>query len=149
MMSFRPLRRSLALSILTAVGMCAGPDVAYAQAPQVKEAPVRAIGSVQGRDNFDAYCAACHGRDAKGNGPAASALKGPIPDLTTIARRNRGKFDGLAIERVISGSDRNMAAHGSLDMPVWGPVFRTAQSDASASVRLANLVKFLESIQQK
>jgi hypothetical protein len=40
-------------------------------------------------------------------------------------------------------------AHGSLDMPIWGPVFRNARGDAAAAVRLANLVKFLESLQQK
>jgi mono/diheme cytochrome c family protein len=143
-----PLRR-WPLSITIAAGIFTAPTAAVGQAPQIKEVPARAIPSVQGRDSFDAYCAACHGRDAKGQGPAAPALKGPMPDLTTLARRNGGKFDALAVERAIGGSDRNRPAHGSLDMPVWGPVFRTAQSDAAAAVRLANLVKFLESLQQK
>jgi mono/diheme cytochrome c family protein len=149
MMTFRPVPGSLVLSSVVLGGVLLAPHGAHAQATQVKEAPARPIGSVDGRDNFVAYCAVCHGRDAKGNGPAAPALKGPIPDLTTIARRNGGKFDALAIERVISGSDKVRPAHGSLEMPMWGPVFRSAQSDAAATVRLANLVKHLESLQQK
>ena len=148
-MTSRLITRSMMLLPLAVAGMLAVPHRADAQAPQIKEAPARAIGSVDGRDSFGAYCAACHGRDAKGNGPAAPALKGPIPDLTTIARRNAGKFDGLAIERAISGTDKGRPAHGAPDMPIWGPVFRGVQSDAAAAVRLANLVKFPESIQQK
>jgi hypothetical protein len=38
------------------------------------------------------YCAACHGAVAKGNGPTASMLKTPPPDLTTLAKRHMGKF---------------------------------------------------------
>jgi mono/diheme cytochrome c family protein len=149
MMTRRLIRRSMMLVAVACSGVLAVPHHADAQTPQVKAAPAKAIGSVDGRDNFGAYCAACHGRDAKGNGPAAPALKGPLPDLTTIAKRNAGKFDALAIERVIAGSDKPRPAHGSLEMPIWGPVFRGVQSDAAAAVRLANLVKFLESIQQK
>jgi mono/diheme cytochrome c family protein len=125
------------------------PSRGAAHVPQVKEVPARAMAPVDGRDNFNAYCASCHGRDAKGNGPAAPALKGPVPDLSTIARRNGGTFDARAVERAISGSDKVRPAHGSLDMPIWGPVFRTVQGDAATSVRLVNLVKFLESIQTK
>lgn len=143
------IERSTRLLAVAFAGMLVVPYRADAQTPQIKEVPATAIASVDGRDSFGAYCAACHGRDAKGNGPAAPALKGPIPDLTTIARRNAGKFDAMAIQRVISGSDKARPAHGAPEMPIWGPVFRGVQSDAAASVRLANLVRFLESIQQK
>jgi mono/diheme cytochrome c family protein len=149
MMNFRRLDRSLLLLTVILGVVLVAPRRADAQVPQVKEVPARAIGSVDGSDSFSAYCAVCHGRDAKGNGPAAPALKSPIPDLTTIARRNGGKFDALAIERVISGSDKARPAHGSLEMPIWGQVFRTTQGDAAASIRLINLVKYLETIQQK
>lgn len=149
MTTLRPIGRCLlcVASVLCAALMVPRPS--EAQVPQVKQAPALPIRSVEGGDSFTAYCAACHGRDAKGNGPAAPALKGPIPDLTTIARRNGGRFDSLAIERVINGSDKTPPAHGSLEMPIWGPVFRTAQGGAAATVRVANLVKYLESIQQK
>jgi hypothetical protein len=42
------------------------------------------------------------------------------------------------------------ASHGSADMPVWGPIFRSLdRSDARTRVRIANLVAYIESIQSK
>jgi mono/diheme cytochrome c family protein len=41
---------------------------------------------------YKQFCAACHGAHARGNGPAASALKIQPPDLTTLAKRHGGKF---------------------------------------------------------
>ena len=37
-----------------------------------------------GRDLFESYCATCHGRDGKGAGPVAGALKTPPADLTAL-----------------------------------------------------------------
>src|SRR5512134_779244 len=115
MTTLRPIDRCLLFVAILFCAVLTVPRRAEAQVPQVKQAPAIPIASVEGRDSFIAYCAACHGRDAKGNGPAAPALKGPIPDLTIIARRNGGRFDSLAIERAISGSDKPMPAHGSLE----------------------------------
>jgi hypothetical protein len=43
-----------------------------------------------------------------------------------------------------------MPSHGSKDMPVWGPVFRSFQGDANiAELRVSNLVTYIESIQTK
>lgn len=36
-----------------------------------------------GKDMFKQYCAACHGLNAKGHGPARAALKVPAADLAT------------------------------------------------------------------
>jgi mono/diheme cytochrome c family protein len=116
-------------------------------APEIKRVPYEPIVSTEGKDNFMAYCAACHGADGKGHGPAAPALKGPIPDLTTIAKR-RGKFDAISIERVVSGADKVQAAHGSVEMPVWGPLFRGSKRDTAVEkMRLAGLIEYLKSIQ--
>ena len=41
---------------------------------------------------YKQFCAACHGSDAKGHGPVASSLKVAPPDLTTLAKRHKGKF---------------------------------------------------------
>ena len=87
--------------------------------------PPLAISSMYGRDLFEFYCATCHGRDGKGGGPAVPALKVPPPDLTTIATQNGGTFPTARVESFVTGDqDRLTPAHGSKDMPVWGPIFR-------------------------
>ena len=70
---------------------------------------------------FHYGCAACHGPDAKGNGPLAVAeqLKNAPPDLTTLAKKNKGIFPLNAIYDIIDGR-REIGAHGTRDMPVWG-----------------------------
>jgi mono/diheme cytochrome c family protein len=116
--------------------------------PKISMVPCTAIASVEGKDNFASYCATCHGVDGKGQGPATPALKGPVPDLTTIASRHSGKFDQIAVERLITGADKAPPVHGSVTMPMWGPVFRCADTDAArVTLRLRQLVKYLQSIQ--
>jgi cbb3-type cytochrome c oxidase subunit III len=105
------------------------------------------IQSVEGPDLFRAYCASCHGQDAKGNGPAAPMLKATVPDLTLIAANNSGSFSAMRIRRIIMG-EGTIASHGSREMPVWGPVFHQVEQDVDrGNVRVENLVKYLESIQ--
>jgi mono/diheme cytochrome c family protein len=105
------------------------------------------IQSVKGADLFRAYCASCHGGDAKGKGPAASALKATVPDLTLLSRRNLGRFPAAHVREVILG-ERVVAAHGSREMPIWGPIFHQVEGDQDwGNVRLENLVKYLASIQ--
>jgi mono/diheme cytochrome c family protein len=107
------------------------------------------IGSLEGADLFHAYCASCHGKEGKGDGPAAGALKRSPPDLTLIAHRGRGRFPKEAVERTIGGED-GKTAHGSREMPVWGPVFgQVAWDQDLGRVRLRNLVEFIEGIQRK
>jgi mono/diheme cytochrome c family protein len=102
-----------------------------------------------GKDMFTTYCAVCHGTDAKGGGPAVAALKMPPPDLTTLSKRNSGKFPELRVFNTING-DLNVPAHGSKDMPVWGDVFRSMERDSAAQqMRVSNLTKYIESLQSK
>ena len=106
--------------------------------------------SVAGRDLFEFYCAACHGRDGKGAGPAAKALRVLPPDLTALATRNGGMFPSAHVEALVTG-DRDMpSAHGSREMPVWGPIFRGLDpNDRLNRVRIRNIVEYLASIQAK
>lgn len=107
------------------------------------------IRSLQGPDLYRAYCASCHGLDAKGSGPVAPALKAQLPDLTTIAQRNGGLFPQDRVRRIIAG-DETFVAHGTREMPVWGPVFHQIEEDRDyGAVRLHNLALHLESLQQK
>jgi mono/diheme cytochrome c family protein len=107
------------------------------------------IGSLKGSDLFRAYCAPCHGDDGKGNGPVAPALSAKPTDLTTIASRNSGVFPSERVGKIIAGDDQ-VLAHGSREMPTWGPIFHQVERDRDlGNVRLQNVVKYLESIQKK
>lgn len=112
------------------------------------EAPTYLIESLEGRDLFRAYCAACHGADARGGGPAAAALKTKPPDLTRIAARRGGVFPLTDMERFISGEQASAATHGQREMPIWGPILSQVQRDRDlGKVRIRNLAKYLESLQ--
>ena len=125
--------------------------VGQSQTPDIKAVPYAAIQSVEGRDNFASYCAVCHGMDGRGNGAAAPAMRAPVPDLTTLAVRQNGRFDSAAVEYVVRGTGKKMAtpAHGTPDMPIWGRVFAPLPGDQPvASMRVKNLVQYIESIQR-
>jgi mono/diheme cytochrome c family protein len=107
------------------------------------------IPSLSGDDLFRFYCASCHGREGRGDGPVAAALKTPPSNLTTIAQRNGGQFPRERVERFVAG-DRDTSAHGSADMPVWGPIFQALDpQDRLNRVRIENVVNFIASIQAK
>ena len=116
----------------------------------VKKVPVGPTQAMSGKDLYREFCAVCHGTAGKGDGPAASALKAPPADLTLISSRNGGKFPELKVQHLINGETEQPAAHGSKDMPVWGNVFRHMGANPDlGSVRVYNLVKYIEQIQEK
>jgi mono/diheme cytochrome c family protein len=140
---------SLAVACVLTAGVAGQTPPAEKPVPKVKAAVAVPIVSLEGKDNFEAYCAVCHGKEAKGNGPAAPAMKVPVPDLTTIAKRNNGKFIATNVEPIIRGTGKTPTpAHGVEDMPIWGEVFRH-EDKARTMLRIGNLVKYLESIQVK
>ncbi len=117
---------------------------------EIKHVPITATSPASGSEMFQAYCAVCHGRDGKGGGPAAEALKTAPADLTTLAKGNNGSYPGLRVAAVIRG-DAPMPAHGTKEMPVWGPLFwRLSQGhESEVQQRIANLNKYIESLQVK
>jgi cytochrome c len=112
--------------------------------------PRLVISSMYGPDLFQFYCSACHGRDGKGGGPVAPNLKVAPADLTTLALHRGGVFPKARVEALVTGGgDPPAVAHGSKEMPVWGPIFQALDpSDAMNRIRIANIVEYLESIQQ-
>lgn len=142
------------ISIRTATSLLAGALGLFvalslgAQTTKIERTPAKAILSLEGKDSYAAYCAACHGRDGKGDGPAAPALRSPVPDLTMIAKRNNGSFDTAVVTRAITGVDK-ITAHGSEGMPMWGPIFSHIQNDEHAFLRVKNLAEYLGTMQQK
>ena len=105
---------------------------------------------LSGKQLYTSYCALCHGSDGKGGGPFSPQLKAWPPDLTQLAKKNHGVFPEMRIAETIDGEFAK-PAHGTGEMPIWGPVFRSMAHGHkdSAQVRINNLVKYLESIQEK
>jgi mono/diheme cytochrome c family protein len=116
----------------------------------IKHVPIQHTSAASGEEMYVSYCASCHGKEAKGNGPAADALKVPPTDLTMLAKKNGGKYPAMKVSSVIRGEDV-VAAHGSRDMPIWGKLFWTISggSDAEVLQRVANLNHYIESVQAK
>jgi mono/diheme cytochrome c family protein len=110
---------------------------------------VQLIDSIQGADLFKAYCASCHGTNAKGGGPMATSLKTKVADLTRISERNGGTFPFARVQKIISGEQQLSSGHGSREMPVWGPIFSqvTRNDQDLGRVRIDNLARYLRDIQ--
>jgi mono/diheme cytochrome c family protein len=109
----------------------------------------RLIASIQGPALYSAYCAVCHGSQARGDGPMAKSLKVPVSDLTRIAKRSGGQFPRMRMERIILGEE-TVNGHGTREMPLWGPVFSQVGADQDLGrVRVDNLARYIESIQKK
>ena len=106
-------------------------------------------GAIDGKGLYQEFCASCHGRDARGNGPAAASLKIPATDLTHIAKQSGGNFPDTKILSILNG-EAVAGAHGNRDMPVWGKAFNEISSNLSvAQGRKHALVSYLESIQTR
>ena len=70
-------------------------------------------------------------------------------DLTQLSKSNGGKFRVGAIRQLLGGGS-STPAHGSAEMPMWGPVFRAMSPDENmAKLRVDNLLRYLESIRRK
>jgi mono/diheme cytochrome c family protein len=117
---------------------------------QKQKAPERKGSATAGREIFSKYCASCHGKDGKGGGPAATALRTAPPDLTSLAKRYEGKYPRGYVSAVLNFG-KSFASHGSEDMPIWGAQFRKVdpKNDPDGQRHVADLVAFLESIQEK
>lgn len=120
----------------------------FAQIKNQRRPPIR---SVDGASIFQNWCAACHGPDARGKGPVSKTLKREVPDLTRLSLRNDGAFPAIQVQTIIMfGADDLLPAHGSKEMPIWGPIFHEIEFDQDLGyVRLENVTKYLESIQRK
>ena len=138
----------LGAGLVIVVGASAGSQDQPKPSGEIKMVPVQPNNVVHGTPLYRQYCAACHGTAGKGNGPAAPALKTPPADLTMLAKNNNGKFPDRKVLNVLeNGTD--VAAHGSKDMPTWGPIFRSIGPENLRHLREANLIDYLKSIQEK
>lgn len=105
-----------------------------------------------GQSVFLRHCGACHGTDARGDGPAAGALRVAPSDLTRIAARRGGSFPEGEVARFIDGRFA-VQAHGTREMPIWGERFGEQVPDAGVSEEVARgkisvVVEYLRAIQR-
>jgi putative copper resistance protein D len=122
------------------------------QSQTIKKVPIQTTSAASGEKMFNAYCAVCHGKDGKGNGPAVPALKVPPPDLTTLAQRHDGKFPTDYVGDLLRNGIEDVKAHGSKDMPIWGPLFGSISGGVASpqtQQRIHNVTEYIESLQAK
>ena len=135
----------LAVSILFVIPALVSAQQQPPPPPKVKVEPAKPIPASDAKEMFASYCSPCHGVSAKGDGPAAAALNPKPADLTQFAKRRGGTFSAKDFEDKVRGVGMS-PAHGSITMPVWGPIFRQLGNE---ELRVANLRKYVESLQVK
>jgi mono/diheme cytochrome c family protein len=111
--------------------------------------PAAASSAAAGQVIYKQHCAVCHGNDLKGNGPAPPPFEQDTPDLTTLARRHK-EFPDAYVANVLRNGVK-IPAHGPAEMPIWGTAFREAEelNEAQATERIASLISYIKSKQQK
>jgi len=124
----------------------------YAASQQIKKVPIDYVSPADGEKMYETYCAACHGADGRGTGPAATALKSAPTDLSGLARQNNGKFPDIRVKQMILGDALVNSAHGK-DMPAWRGLFYSLcrgsnMEEAVAFQRAVNLTAYVGKLQR-
>jgi len=106
----------------------------------------------QGERTYRRLCVSCHGIDGRGVVGTDEPSGGAPPDLRTIARRNGGRFDRIAVSEWIEGRWLP-SEHGNRQMPIWGDRLsakydRFKDGEGLVGAALGPLVVYLESIQE-
>jgi mono/diheme cytochrome c family protein len=136
------MRSCLTLAFLIGVAVGGLPGPAAAQSDDIV---------LRGAWDYHEACASCHGPDGNGDGAMGAILKIAPPELTTLSQQNGGVFPFERVFRVIDGRDP-VEGHGSIDMPVWGSMFRREARDEGdpdliTAGRVYALARYLEAIQ--
>jgi len=138
-------------ALMLAVNLVSAQDKSQGSSEKtIQHSTIKTTSPASGKEMFKAYCAVCHGVEGKGDGPAASALKIPPANLTLLSKNNGGKFPAMKVNSTIRGT-ADLPAHGSKDMPVWGPLFwgMSHGHDSEVEQRVANLTRYIETLQEK
>ncbi len=106
-----------------------------------------------GKQLYYRFCAACHGEQAKGDGPVASYFKVAPPDLTQLAKRSGGVYPADEVRKIIDGRGGE-GTHGTRQMPVWGVELYVASPESPDKHKqveelIDQLVEYLRTVQVK
>jgi len=144
--------RSLTRMSIVLAALVLSVNFGRAQETKDKGIPITPTTADSGEQMFKDYCAVCHGRTGKGDGPAVAALKTPPPDLTMLTKNNGGKFPADRVRSVLR-MGMVKPAHGTKEMPIWGPKLNPTGLEGLAAgvakLRIENLTDYVESIQTK
>ena len=103
-----------------------------------------------GREDYQHYCAACHGLDGKAKGNWHGT---EMPDLTRLSRENAGTFPSEEIRKVVDGRSQSRWHQPHRDMPYWGEVFeleaKNPAAKAKVEARIAAIVDYIRGLQGK
>ena len=119
----------------------------------IKQVPLtyQDIALKSGHEMYDQLCAVCHGVTGRGDGPAAPALSGPVPDLTEF-KAKAGSECHAKLESVISGMDRTV--HKDIvGMPLWFTEFQYVRRNKFghprtmyANMKIHSLAEYVEEL---
>ena len=106
--------------------------VATATMGRTQQSDLAAKNFDRGRYEYETHCAVCHGSTGKGDGPLAQQLKSAtvIPNLTKLSRKNNGVFPFMHVYEIIDGT-QSVTWHGTREMPVWGPPYKSEAGESS------------------
>ena len=103
-----------------------------------------------GREDYQHYCAPCHGQDGKGKGEWNGTA---IPDLTRLSKNNDGRYPSEEVQKVVDGRNQPLWHQRSRDMPYWGEIFQLEEnhptSKAKVEARITAIVDYIRGIQTK
>lgn len=112
-----------------------------------------------GKIEYETACAVCHGLTGKGDdGLLKELLAKPMPNLTVLAKNNKGVFPFDRVYQIIDGR-QEVKAHGTRKMPIWGKAFNNQSSayfknypahdsESAARSRILALTEFIYRLQE-
>jgi mono/diheme cytochrome c family protein len=108
------------------------------------------VTDVSGPEEFQRYCALCHGSDGRGAGPLtdADAMKKSAADLTQIAKRNNGNFPFTKVADTIRDGG-SIAEHKPSRMLAWGKIFNAEGDPVRAKAIIFEVTRYVEGLQEK
>ena len=129
---------------------------AFVMSILVLSATVWPAAAQSGKQDYEKYCADCHGLGGKGDGSDVQTIPmhPPPSDLTQLTKENGGKFPFDEVVETIDGR-KNIPSHERLEMPFLGATLQkpgqefTPESDAEVKKRIDAMARYVESLQRK